>query len=76
MPAQYEHTCERTPHHKHAIGDRVRYINGMGVDMGIRTVAAYAMWDGVPRYYYEGTDTPWYPVYQHQFLSLKHEESA
>jgi len=69
MNTEFQHTCERSMMHSFKIGDMVNYVNGMGVNMGVRKIAAYALWDDVPRYYYEGTDTPWYPVYQHQ-LSL------
>lgn len=65
-PITYQHTCDPTEQHKFKPGDRVIYTNGFGVNFGEKIVAAVALWDGIPRYYYEGTDTPWYPVHEHQ----------
>lgn len=66
----YQHTCEPTERHKFKIGERVIYTNGYGVNFGEKTIAAVALWDDQPRYYYEGIDTPWYPVHERQLKAV------
>lgn len=60
----YKDTCERTDAHAFGVGDKVVFTNDFGVCWGVKVIAAVALWDGKPRYYYEGTDTPWYPTHE------------
>ena len=51
--------------HKFNVGDKVVYVNDFGVCWGVKTITELC--DGLsekdgPRYQYEGTDTPWFPV--------------
>lgn len=72
----YQSTCGKTPEHKFTIGDKVVFTNEYGVCFGVKTIAAYAKhsYDDIPRYHYEGTDTPWYATEQKYFTLATEED--
>lgn len=51
--------------HKFKVGDHVVYTNDFGLCFGVKKIIELAEGftdkDG-PRYHYENSDTPWYPV--------------
>lgn len=51
--------------HKFKVGDLVVYTNDFGVCWGVVKITelaeGFSEADG-PRYHYEGSETPWYPV--------------
>lgn len=68
-------TVEKNPAGaKFRVGDKVIYTNGYGIVFADpRTITGLETWHGENyksvRYYFEPTDTPWYPVAEEQ---LKH----
>jgi hypothetical protein len=52
--------------HKFKVGDKVKYTNGNGVEMGLRTIIGLEERSGGPTYLIEPSDSPWYAVRENQ----------
>ena len=67
------HKTER----KYKIGDKVIYINGYGVNWGIKTIIGVEdiTWGNGNGYYIDPTDTPWFAVQEENLHSIKQEET-
>ncbi len=53
--------------HKHAVGDKVVFVNDFGVCWGVKTISALDERTNKPTYHYEDSDTPWFSSAEEHF---------
>lgn len=63
------------PPHRFAVGDRVTFVNDYGVSWPGKTITELAEpgLDGLPRYHYTPTQTPWFSVSEKNLYTEAHE---
>lgn len=80
----FNYVVDRTENHQFKVGDKVIYTNDFGVCWGVKIIIHCAIFpttrheDGPqePRYHYEGTDTPWFPVAERNLTQATAEDLA
>jgi hypothetical protein len=60
--------------HKFNINDKVIFTNDFGVCWGVKTIIELDERCGKPTYHYADSDTPWFSVYENNFVLADEED--